>query len=324
MKAAVLHKQGTIPRYEDFPDPIAGENQELVQVKAASIKNIDKMFAEGTHYENHYKEFPAIAGVDGVGVLQNGTRVYTGTKPPYGMMAEKTIVSKQFCIPIPDLLDDVTAAALPNPALSAWFSLSWRGQIKPGDTVCILGATGVTGKLAIQIAKHLGAAKVIAAGRDQDILNTLPELGADVTISLKRSDAELKKQFAAEAKANPFNIVLDFLWGPPAEILLDALTGSDISAEAHTTRYIEIGEMAGPVIKLSASTLRSAGIELYGQGGGSIPKEEFAKVPGLLTDLIKLAAGGKLRIDTETMPLSEIEKAWQRKDIKGKRLVIVP
>src|SRR3989441_3420371 len=71
------------------------------------------------------------------------------------MMAEHTVVSRAWCLPIPDAVDDVTAAALPNPALSSWLPLVWRVQLKPGETVLILGATGVAGKLAIQIAKHL-------------------------------------------------------------------------------------------------------------------------------------------------------------------------
>ncbi|GHO42000.1 hypothetical protein [Ktedonospora formicarum] len=83
------------------------------------------------------------------------------------------------CLPLPDSIDDVTAAAMFNPRMSAWFSLSWRAQLTPGETVLVLGATGTSGKMAAQFAKHLGAGKVIALGRNERILRTLPELGAD-------------------------------------------------------------------------------------------------------------------------------------------------
>jgi NADPH:quinone reductase-like Zn-dependent oxidoreductase len=224
-----------------------------------------------------------------------------------------------------DKIDNVTAAALPNPALSAWLTLSWRANLKPGETVLIMGATGVTGKLAIQLAKHFGAGRVVAAGRNKKVLETLPQLGADVVISLEKSDEELKKNFEAEIKYEPFDIVLDYIWGHQAEVLLDALTGHDLNAEAHHTRYIQIGEMAGATIKLSAATLRSSAIEIYGQGGGSIPKEVMMKISTeIFPQLINLAAEKKLVIDTEAVPLKDIEKAWRRQDAGGKRIVIIP
>jgi D-arabinose 1-dehydrogenase-like Zn-dependent alcohol dehydrogenase len=118
--------------------------------------------------------------------------------------------------------------------------------------------------------------------------------------------------------------VLDFCWGRPAECLLEALSGSDLMAEAHTTRYIHIGEMAGSTIRLPGSVLRSAGIELHGQGGGSVPKEVMAKIPTeIIPYLFQLAVEGKIRIDTEAVPLRDVSEAWQRKETGGKRLVAV-
>ncbi len=318
MKAAVLHTLGDPPRYEDFPDPEPGQNEALVHVKAASLKNVDKAMASGSHYDSH-RGLPVVCGVDGVGVLDDGTRVFCGgCRPPYGMMAEKTVVSRVRCLPVPDGVDDDTAAALPNPALSSWLPLVWRARLKPGETVLILGATGVAGKLAIQIAKHLGAGRVVAAGRNQQVLQTLPDLGADATIDLGQADHEL---IAAFADQKHFDIVLDYLWGHPTEILLNALTGHDVMAETDSLRLIEIGEMAGPTISLPAAALRSSGIEIYGSGGGSIPHTAIFEV---FPQLWALAAGGKLRIDTEPVPLAEIQNAWQRTDVPGRRLVIKP
>ena len=321
MKAAVLRTLGKPPRFEEFPDPKPSQGEVIVHVKAASLKNIDRMMASGSHYDSH-RELPVVCGTDGVGILDDGTRVFCGgSRPPYGMMAERTVVSRTWCLPIPDGVDDVTAAALPNPALSSWLSLVSRAQIKRGETALILGATGVAGKLAIQIAKHLGAGRVVAAGRNEQVLRTLNDLGADATIHLDQPDKELTEAFIREAGHRPFDVIIDYLWGHPTEVLLGALTGHDLTAESNRTRLVEVGEMAGPTIVLPAAALRSSGLELYGGGGGSIPpKVIFDAFPQIWA----LAASGKLRIDIEQALLADVETLWQRQDSPGRRLVIIP
>jgi NADPH2:quinone reductase len=237
------------------------------------------------------------------------------------MMAERTVVSRAWCLPVPERVDDVTAAALPNPALSAWLSLSWRAQLQPGEMVLILGATGVAGQLAVQIAKHLGAERVVAAGRNRRVLATLRDLGADATIALDLSDQELTTAFIREAGPRRFDVVLDYVWGHPTEVLLEALTRHDLKIAASRTRLVEIGEMAGPTVALSAAALRSSGLEIFGGGGGSVPHEAiFEAFPRLWA----LATSGKLRIKTEPVPLADVENAWQRRDLDGRRLVILP
>jgi len=321
VKAAVLHVLGQPPRCEDFAEPEARDGEVVVSVKAASLKNVEKMMASGSHYEQ-VPSLPCICGVDCVGVLEDGTRVFCGgARPPFGMMAERVAVSRVRCLAVPEEVDDLTAAALPNPALSAWLSLAWRAQLRPGETVWILGATGTAGQLAVQIAKHLGAARVVAAGRNRRVLSELPELGADAVVPLDVPDAELAGAFAREAAAKHVDVVLDFLWGRPTEILLEALTRHDVSAEASRTRLVEIGEMAGPVVSLPAAALRSSGLEIYGAGGGSVPHQViFDTFPQVWA----LAAAGKLRVATEPVPLADVERAWPRRDLDGRRLVVVP
>jgi NADPH2:quinone reductase len=321
MKAAVLHALGATPHFEDFPDPQPGQDEVLVHVTAASLKNIDKALASGSHYGSD-GQLPTVCGVDGVGVLENGTRVFcAGARRPFGMMATLSVVPRTWCVPVPEGVDDCTAAALPNPALSSWLPLTWRAQLKRGETVLVLGATGVAGKLAVQIAKHLGAGRVVAAGRNERILQTLASLGADATIALSQSDEDLALAFSREALRGHFDIVLDYVWGHPTEVLLAALTGHDVRAEPRGVRLFEIGEMAGPTILLSAAALRSSGIEISGAGGGSVPHsvifDAFPKVWAL-------AASGQLHIDTERVPLADVESAWRRNDLPGRRLVIVP
>lgn len=316
MKAAVLHRSGELPRFEEFPEPTPEQGEVLVHVKAAPLSNLSKMRANGAH------QFPVVCGANGVGLLEDGTRVYCGgCRPPYGMMAERAIVSRAFCIPVPDEVDDLTAAALPNAAMASWLALVFRAQFQPGESVFILGATGVSGKLAIQVARQLGAGRVVAVGRNEAILSTLTDLGADAVISLNQSDQALAETFASEAGRHPFNIILDFLWGHPAEVLMRALTRPEFLGEASRIRFVSIGEIAGSTVSVQALVLHSSGLEISGSGGGSIAREAiFETFPQMFT----LAAQGKLRMDIDPVPLASVENAWQRRDTPGRRLVFLP
>jgi NADPH:quinone reductase-like Zn-dependent oxidoreductase len=318
MQAAVLHNLGSAPRYDQFEDPVAQDGEVLVKVLAASLKNIDKGMASGGHYAS-YRELPVVCGVDGVGTLETGERVFFGgCRHPFGTMAERTVAPRAFCFPLPDGLDDATAAALPNPAASSWLPLKWRAQLKPGETVLVLGATGIAGKLAVQIAKLLGAGCVIAAGRNPQQLEAAKSLGADVTIRLDEPEKNLVEAFAAVAK-DGIDIVLDYLWGAPTEALVAALTGHDLNAEPRTTRLIEIGSMAGPAISLPGAALRSSGLELYGAGGGSVPKQAiFEAVP----QIFEQAAKGRLKVETRKVPLTDVQTEWNRKE--DRRVVFIP
>lgn len=172
-------------------------------------------------------------------------------------MAERT-VARARCWPVPEGVDDATAAALPNPALSSWLPLTWRAQLAAGETVVILGATGVAGKLAIQIAKLLGAGRVVAAGRNDRALSTLGDLGADAVIHLEGSDLEVTQAFAREAGEKGYQVIVDYLRGHPTELLLAALTRSEFSMKAAGRRLIPIGESAGPAIAGDSRRRRTA------------------------------------------------------------------
>ena len=162
MFAAVLHALGKPPLFEEFPDATPGEGEVLIHVCAAALKPVDKQLADGKHYASP-REFPVVCGADGVGRLEDGTRMFFGgPRRPYGAMAERTVVRRAQCFLVPDDVDDETAAAIPNPGVSAWLSLTHRAKLASSETVLILGATGVTGKLAVQIAKILGAGRVVA------------------------------------------------------------------------------------------------------------------------------------------------------------------
>jgi NADPH:quinone reductase-like Zn-dependent oxidoreductase len=320
MNAAVLRALGEIPRFEQFPDPVPGEGEVILRVCAAALKPVDKQLADGSHYASP-RQLPAVCGTDGVGRLDDGTRVFFGgPRRPYGSMAEITVVPRGFCFSIPENMEDDTAAALPNPGVSAWLSLSWRARLVRGETVLILGATGVAGRLAIQIAKLLGATHVIAAGRNEPALAELHDLGADATIHLGRPDEELIEAFARAAGASGLHVVLDYLWGRPTELLLAALTRREFTHAGAETRLIQVGQGAGPTISLPAAVLRSTPLTILGTAG--IPPRDALE--DAYNQVMAHAARGELRVATELVPLSAIGEAWRRETSKGHRLVIIP
>jgi NADPH:quinone reductase-like Zn-dependent oxidoreductase len=321
MKAAVLHQLGQVPKYEEFEEPVVqDEGYLMVKVKASAVKNLDKARVSGAHYAS-YSTLPQVVGMDGVGILADGTRVYASGVT--GMMAEKAIINKQKYVAIPNDLDDATAAALPNAVFGAALALKYRAEIKPGNVVLVNGATGVTGQAAVQIAKYYGASKVIATGRNEDMLNKLLQLGADEIISLKQNDETIIQRLKAIHAITPIDIVIDYVWGHPAELLLQSLKGDSLHGYPHKARYVTVGEMAGSTISLPSSILRSSPVELLGSGFGSLSKEAMATEPEILKDMFLLAANGKLVIETVTRELKDIETAWNEKIADGKRLVIV-
>lgn len=318
MKAAVLHKTGTAPRFEEFENPVAGEGEVLVKVTAASLKPIDRLMAGGNHYAS-FREFPVVCGIDGVGTLGDGRRVFFGgPRKPFGAMAELTVVPKMLCFPVPEGLDDATAAALPNPAGSSWLPLKWRTPLRAGETALVMGATGVAGKLAVQIAKLLGAGRVIAAGRNPEALEEVNSLGADITVRLDEPGQDLVHAFR-EAIKDGVDIVLDYLWGKPTEALVAALTGHELMAKPRITRLVEIGESAGPTISLSGNALRSSGLEIYGSGGGNV---SFKAILEAVPQILEHGARGELKIEVKKAPLAEVETVWKQKNDDG-RVVFV-
>lgn len=319
MKAAVLHRTGTTPAWEEFPDPIPQtDDQALVTIKAASIKQLDLLKASGNHYTS-YPSLPTVVGVDGVGVLENGQLIYAMGLT--GMLAEKALVNQNNWIPVPETLDVALAAALPNALFGSDAALIYRARLKKGDTVLINGATGVAGTVAVQVAKYHGAATVIATGRNPNALQALKEVGADEVISLEQSDAAIIEQVIEIQRNTPVNIILDYLWGHPVELLLSAFSQS-LSQPA---KLVAIGEMAGATISLASGLLRSKPLELIGSGFGSITPGEIGQYMRTnLPAMLQLAAEGKLTVATETVPLAEIAAVWPGATRSGRRTVVIP
>ena len=313
MHAAVVNILGQPPQYQEFASPVAGENEALVRVRAAGLHPIVKARASGTHYSSS-GDVPLVPGLDGVGVLEDGRRVFFGaSRPKWGTMAEQSLAARAMCIPLPDALDDLQAAAIANPGMSALGSLKERAKLQKGETVLILGATGVAGQLAIQVARILGDGRVIAAGRNLDSLAGAP---VDAVVSLSQPDEAVRDAFAAEAAAG-IDVVIDYLWGRPTELLLEALAKGFRPDSTRATRLVEVGESAGKTIALPGATLRSVDLTLQGSGFGSVP---LPTILAMIPTLFSLAASGDLKVAVDPVPLSEVETAWTRAE-KGRRIV---
>lgn len=327
MKAVVVERLGQAPGCAEVEEPVPTGRLVVAEVRAAAVKNIERALAAGSHYGSGRLELPAVVGLDAVVVLPDGRRVYAGAAPPGGAMAERMLVDPGQVVALPEELDDLSAAALPNAGLSAWFALEYAGRIRPGQSVLVLGGTGVTGTLAVQLAKQrFGASRVVVAGRNAERLDRLRELGADATIRVAGTpDGKIETEVRRLHAERPFDLVLDYLWGEPAEQTLRALANNDLNAEFHRTRYVQVGEMAGATIELPAGVLRSAGIELLGQGGGSVPREAFGRVlTETLPTLFAMLADGSITVDTRAFPLSGVAEAWTAPIPSGTRVVLTP
>jgi NADPH:quinone reductase-like Zn-dependent oxidoreductase len=319
MKAAVVNGMGDAPVYTEFarPDPLPGHR--VVAVGASALSHVTRAKASGSHYSSSAGAFPFVAGLDGVGrCADDGQRVYFfWPHAPFGAMAEYCLVPEAHCVPLPDALDDVTAAALAIPGMSSWGALVERAKFAAGETVLVNGATGTSGRLAVQIAKYLGAGKVIATGRDERVLESLRQVGADVVISLQQDADALSRAFEAQYRQR-VDVVLDYVWGASALSLLT--TAARTLTEDAPLRFVQIGAVGGSEIALPAVALRAAPIALLGSGIGSIP---LAGMLRAMRQVFEAAAPGDLRIAAEAVPLAEVGARWARIDSRC-RTVFVP
>lgn len=312
MKAAIVQQPGSMPVYGDFAEPVAHAGEVAVQVTASALSQLARGRASGTHYSAK-NNFPFVAGVDGVGRLDDGTRVYfLLPRSPFGAMADRTVVSNGHWLPLPDSLDDVAAAVIANPGMSSWAALTERARLVKGETVLINGATGAAGKLAVRIARHLGAARVIATGRNATVLRTI---GADLVVPLGE-DEEAFEAALREHFGSGIDVVLDYLWGASARSIL--IAGAKASPAGIPVRFVQIGAAAGGEIALPAAVLRASAIEIMGSGLGSVGLQSLITA---IDGVFQAAAKAKLTLDYHAVPLAEVAATWGD---QGQRIVYLP
>lgn len=310
MHAAVVTSFDTPPRYLDHPDPVARSDDEVVvEVLAAGLHPRVRSQADGSHYTST-GELPLVPGIDGVVRDAQGRVLYAVLDDTtFGTMAERTVIAANRSVVLPEGIDPVQVAAAMNPAMSAWVALRRRIDFACGQRVLVLGATGNAGRMAIQVAKRLGAGQVIAAGRNSARLPELHALGADETCT-----------FDDLARAADVDVAIDYVWGEPtARAMVDVLTARADRSVPLT--WIEVGSVAGPEAAIPSAALRSARLQIVGSGIGSVPGRHFVKE---LPELASAVADGAFDIRARAVPLADVEQAWTSAAGTSDRIVIVP
>lgn len=318
MHAAVVTSFEAPPHYQEFEDPVEDDRHEVVEVLAAGLHPRVRSGANGSHYTST-GALPLIPGIDGVGRTATGELVYFVLHDTTrGSMAERAAVDRGRSVALPGDVDLARVAAAMNPGMSSWVGLRQRIGFEPGQSVLVLGATGSAGQLAVQIAKHLGASRVVAAGRDPKRLAMLPGLGADQIVSLAGDPDEIDK--ALGHAAADVDVVIDYLWGAPTQRAIPALL-TQRSDRGRPLTWLQIGAIAGPTVELQSAWLRAARIEVLGSGQGSIPTEQFvAELPALAAEI----SAGTFAINALPTALSEVSSAWVRQTEPGERIVFTP
>lgn len=327
MKAAVIESAGATPRYADFDEPKADEGHEIVSLVAAGIHPVVRSLAAGRHYGSH-GIWPSIPGVDAVARMTDDTLAYTGfVTPPFGTIAERMSVPVRMRMPLPHGADPVQVAGGMNPGLSSWMPLTARkseldsaGRDSGLGTVLVLGVTGTAGVLAVKNALALGATRVIGAGRDENRLRTVTGLGAETVRLTGDSETDATNIRSALSGVSP-SIVLDFVWGAPAEATFDALARRGLDEDEGDVAYVQIGSLAGAEASVPSALLRSTRIRISGSGAGS---SSMAVLMREVPVYLGLIAAGTVDVPTSVFPLSRIADAWTAAGASGTRAVIVP
>jgi NADPH:quinone reductase-like Zn-dependent oxidoreductase len=319
MNAAVVRSFAEPPAYEAFDTPTPGTPDEVViDVLATALHPRTRSSADGSHYTSG-GELPMIPGFDGVGRDPDGRlRYFVLADTHLGSMAEQVVIDPRRSTVLPDDTDVLTVAAAMNPGMSSWIALRSRIAFEPGQRVLVLGATGNAGQLAVQIAKHLGAAHVVAAGRDPERLATLTGLGADVTVSLA-GDPDTADRALGGAAAD-VDVVLDYLWGTATARVMPAVI-TNRSDRSRPLTWIEIGSMAGLELTLPSAWLRAARLQLVGSGQGSVSTRDIVReLPALAAEI----STGAYTVGAVATPLSEVRTAWRAPVAPGQRIVFAP
>ena len=314
MRAAVIERYGEPPVLRDVPEPTADEAS-LVEVMAAPLNPVDISIAGGKFYAGS-PPTPYVPGGEGIGRVvkagKSGPRVYFRAALPNGALAERAAIARGETVPIPDSVPDGVAAALGTPGIAAYLALTRRAQLKAGETVLVLAASGVLGSIAVQTARQLGAGRIIACARDERSLARAKELGADAVVDLKQTDGLTER--IREASGEQLQVVIDPVWGVPGVAALEAMSPMG--------RFVQVGASAGQEAVVKSGAVRGKYLSILGYTSFLVPWEEQAAAYRKLLDY---AAAGKLKVEFEILPLEAAPDAWkQQASSPHRKLVLSP
>jgi NADPH2:quinone reductase len=299
MKAAVISELGRPPEISARPEP---SGQAIYEVSAVALNPVDINVGAGRYFGGH-PELPYIPGCEGIGRAPGGTRVYLfgdglGLSRD-GLLAERGAVRAGLVIPVPSAVPDEIAAACGIAGMAGWMSVAWRAPVRKDDRVLVLGATSTVGLVATQVAKLLGAERVVAVGRNPDRLKRAAELGADATVNLEEDD--LAAAFKEAAGGDGPTFIVDTLWGAPA--------AAAIQAAPLGWRLVQLGQSAGAEVTLTSAAIRGKMGEIYGYTDFALPASTFREQ---YLRLVGHAAAGEIVFDIETYPFERLAEAWER------------
>jgi NADPH2:quinone reductase len=310
VRAALISELGRPPELADRPEP---SGEAIYEISAVSLNPIDINVGAGRFFAGH-PELPYVPGCEGVGRAPDGRRVYLFSDglglSRDGLLAERAAAPFDLGIPLPDAVSDEIAASCGIAGMAGWMPVAWRAPVRKDDRVLVLGATGAVGLVAVQAAKLLGAAHVVAAGRNPERLRRAAELGADATVSLEEDD--LVTAFKEAAGGDGPTHIVDTLWGPPAV--------AAIQAAAPGWRLVQIGQSAGAEATLASAGIRGKMGELYGYYDFAVPTSEFRDQ---YLRLVGHAAASEIVVDIETYPLERVSEAWERQAAGANAKIVV-
>ena len=316
MHAAVVSDFAIPPRWQEFGDPVAGPGQTVVEVLAAGLHPRVRSQADGSHYTST-DELPLVPGIDGVGRRADGVSVYfVQPDTRFGSMAERVAIDNRRSVELPGDSDPIRLAAAMNPAMSAWIALRRRIEFTAGAQVLVLGATGNAGRMAVQVARRLGASRVVAAGRTPAKLARLARLGADTLVDLDAPGADGDLAAAATDVA----VVIDYLWGVRTSTAMQAIIPARRD-DSQPLTWIQVGSVTGGDAAIPAAALRAARLSIVGSGQGSVsPRDIVAELSNLVTEI----GAGTFEIDARAYPMTQVRHAWGASTTDSDRVVLVP
>lgn len=314
MHAALVESFDEPPHHRCVPEPVADAGREVAEVLAVGVHPATRGVAAGAHYTSA-EALPITAGVDGVVRRPDGALAYV-MAPRTGTLAERIAIDPASAIPLPAGADPAVVAATMNPALSSWIVLRVRVPFAAGRSVLVMGATGKAGSMAVKVARHLGAGRVVAAGRDRARLDELLSEGADEAVALG-GDAAGSALAAAAAEVD---VVIDYVWGPPTELAMRAILEAR-TEHARPLDWVQVGDRGGSAITVQGFTLQSNAIRISGSGYGTAPPDVYQQeLAGLATAI----SAGTMQVRPRQVPLAEVEQAWTHADTHDERTVLVP
>jgi NADPH:quinone reductase len=317
MRAAVVEAVGSPPVPADVDEPVRPDGSALVAVEAAPLNPVEIRVAAGRHPRR--AQPPYVPGLEGAGRVVESARLPPGRRVRFegpalpgfgaqGTLAERAAVPEESLVELPDAASDDLAAALGVVGITALLALD-RAAPVDGRRVLVLGATGAVGQMAVQLAKLMGAGRVVAAGRSSERLGRARELGADELVELRKGDLTAAFERAA---GGPLDIVVDPLWGEPAMAALRAI--------ATEGRLVNVGQSAGAGARVPLESVRNRQGAIHAISSGWTPLERKREA---YRRVLEHAVAGRLTVEREVVPLEDVAAAWERQDESpGKKLVV--